>query len=599
MCGICGIISKNKNIDNNLLEEMNDKLKHRGPNDSGIIYDENLGLGHRRLSIIDLTSNGHQPMEYKNRYYIVFNGEIYNYLEIKNELEKKGYKFLTKTDTEVIMAAYDYYREKCLEIFNGMWAFALWDKQEQKLFCSRDRFGVKPFYFHKNEERILFASEIKSLLCDEKIKRIANEKIVYDYLKYGLLEHTNETFFKEIYKLPQGCYAIIDKNLKLEIKKYYYLNICNDVEYTKKVDKYKETFKNFFDSSIKLRLRSDVEIGCCLSGGLDSSAIVTELSNLLKNKSFETFSFCSQDVKTDEKKYVEYLANEKNIKTNYIYNKNIDINKIIKKVIFFQDEPFSSSSVIMSYQIYSAARKKGISILLDGQGADEILCGYRKSRLYFIKLLLKKKYILRAILEFFNSLTQIKTSFNIKSDFQKIMYIFGKKIEKNKDYLNKKFLQETKGVGYNTKIDFQYNDICHISLPVLLRYCDRNSMASSVESRLPFLDYRLVDFCLSLPLNLKINKGYSKYILRSSIDIPPKIKNRKDKIGFAVPEKAWIKEEASELKKIFENRNFRSSRFIDNKLILENWSKIISKNEIPHFFRYICLELWMQVFEVK
>ena len=281
MCGICGIIDYTGigAEDQELIRKMNRCLSHRGPDDEGTFFDKKLGLGHRRLSILDLSKRGHQPMSYKERYTIVFNGEIYNFLEIKSELEKKGYSFCSNCDTEVILAAYDYYGIKCLPLFNGMWAFALWDQAENRLLLARDRFGVKPLYYYANESYYLFASEIKALLCDDRISREANDKLVFQFLEQALLEHTDETFFRNIFKCPAGSYMYVYTDEKrTECHRYHELKFSREIKGNK--PSYKEKFEELFLKSIQLRLRSDVPTGSCLSGGLDSSAVVCSVDRI-------------------------------------------------------------------------------------------------------------------------------------------------------------------------------------------------------------------------------------------------------------------------------------------------------------------------------
>ena len=252
MCGICGTINYTGigPEDKKLIEKMNECLFHRGPDDGGLFFCEKVGMGHRRLSILDLSERGHQPMSYRDRYTIVFNGEIYNFIEIRSALEKKGYSFLSSADTEVILAAYDYYGIDCLSLFNGMWAFALWDQAEERMLLARDRFGVKPLYYYKNEMYFLFASEIKALLCDERIPRKANDKLVFDFLEQILLEHTDETFFKNIYKCPAGSFMYVDsREKKVECHRYYELKFSDKM--TEKDPANRKTFKELFFKSVQ------------------------------------------------------------------------------------------------------------------------------------------------------------------------------------------------------------------------------------------------------------------------------------------------------------------------------------------------------------
>lgn len=604
MCGICGYIDKSGCFDGSeFLKEMGSILAHRGPDYEGLFLDKYIGLCHRRLSILDLTSKGHQPMKYLERYVIVFNGEIYNYLELKDELQKRGYNFTTNTDTEVILAAYDFWGVDCLSRFNGMWAFSLWDKKKKQLFCARDRFGIKPFYYNINNERFLFASEIKALLCDKKIERVANEPIVFDYLTQGLVEHTNETFFKNVYKLPAGHYMLIKKNIEIEIKRFYDLKFNEETKARVNIND-KKTCKTTFENSVKLRLRADVPVGSCLSGGLDSSSIVCCIDEILnkmpEKKEQHTFSFCTDDKRIDERKYMNVVTQHTDTISHQVFSSENDLKNELEDLIYYQDEPFSSTGMYASYCVYKDAKKNGITVLLDGQGADEILCGYRKSRIYYINKLLKEKRFVTAIIELFGSISQVKSTMFLQNDILKIRKIFSKnKVEIKNNYLNKRFEEKENGFDYSRKTNFQYNDVFVASLPALLRYADRNSMAFSIESRLPFLDYHFVEFCANLPIGKKIYHGWSKYIMRKALSMPEAIKKRKDKIGFATPEDTWLKNEKEYFKGIFLEKEVRSSAFIDVDKLINNWDEILVNKNGAGLFRFICLELWMRKFNVK
>lgn len=604
MCGICGYLAREKlKSGSELLRNMGQTIAHRGPDDMGFYEEDEIGLCHRRLSILDLSSKGHQPMQYSERYIIVFNGEIYNYVEIRDKLKEVGYVFCTSTDTEVILAAYAHWGKKCVEYFNGMWAFAIWDSEEKELFCARDRFGVKPFYYHINEERFLFASEIKALIKDVNIERIANEPIVYDYLTQGLLEHTDETFFTGIYKLPAGSYATIDKELNISIVKYY--DVCFSEQTKGKIsEEDQKVFRDLFEQSVRFRLRADVPVGSCLSGGLDSSAIVCCMDDILKKQKSDvlqhTFSYCTTDKRIDERKYMKAVENSTDVIPHQIFSKVSGLKNELEDLIYFQDEPFSSTGMYASYCVYRAAKENNIKVLLDGQGADEILCGYRKSRVYYVRSLLREKRFIKGFLELMGSVTQIRQSMFLKNDIFKLKKIlFKKEVINKRDFLRKDFKEKVKGFDYSRANNFQHNDVFVVSLPALLRYADRNSMAFSVESRLPFLDVNFVEYCAALPLGKKMHKGWSKYIMRKSLLLPSIIKKRKDKIGFATPEDIWLKTEREYFKKIFENENIRSKDFVDTDQLLNNWDEILDKDNGTGLFRYICLELWMQKFDVK
>lgn len=605
MCGIAAMFCTGgiKEKDRILLQNMSGRMKHRGPDGEGYFYTAHTGMAHRRLSIIDPTEHGSQPMTYKENYTIVFNGEIYNYIEIKRELLKKGYTFRSDCDTEVLLAAYDCYGVNCLEKLNGMWAFVLLDRAKNELVISRDRFGVKPLYFYKSAAYFLLASEIKALLCDERIERIANDEMVFDFLADGLLEHTNATFYDGIEKVPPGTYAVIDlKNPGIwEFHSYYSIQFAKADEAMKEKKAVLE-FRRLFQDAVAKRLRADVLVGTCLSGGLDSSAIALAVNRIYRKrfKQQHSFSFVPQNKKLNEKRYVDAVLKRTQIKPHYISDSESDMREAFEKLIDAQDEPFISMSMLAGYLVYQKAAENHIKVLLDGQGADEMLCGYRKSRIYYIKELARKHDYWKAAKEFLLSFSQIRTTGSVKSDVRKILKIWNKA---EGTYANRYLLESfTKGRRsknmYSDK-NFQDINVKQISLPALLRYADRNSMAVSVESRLPFLDYRLADFCAKIPVSMKIKNGYSKYIMRQALELPPEIRRRKSKYGFFVPEKMWLLEYADYFKGYFEPGRFRAGKYIHNKKVLRDWNCLVKGMDEGLLFRMLSVAAWMEHFQVK
>lgn len=606
MCGICGLYSNRMDAKEKmkLVVEMNRAQKHRGPDDEGFYVDENIGLGHVRLSIIDLSSAGHQPMNYKNRYSVVFNGEIYNYIELRTQLGKLGYQFKSETDTEVLLAAFDCWGEQCQERFNGFWAFAIYDFVSQKLFLSRDRYGVKPLYYTKLPGYFVFASEIKAILKIPNVGRIANDQAVLDYLVNGFVDCEEETFFKGIYRVPAGNCMIIQKDKKPETHKYYSLEYTESMEAL--TPNMVDHFRNLFRDSIKIRLRADVPIGSCLSGGLDSSAIVCESSKQLKKgrigDSQKTYSACYKGSPNDESEYIEEVLNTTGIRGHACYPSAESLREDLDHLIYTQDEPFMSTSMYASYCVMRLARQEGTKVLLDGQGADEMLCGYRKARVYYIKKLVENKRIFSAIKETVLYLPYMrKSNSSLRADIGMLLQFIGNKNRRDikRKYLREEFASAQTINSYQNHGRFLINDFEKMTLPALLRYTDRNSMAFSIEDRLPFLDYRLVEFSMRLPLNAKIHSGYSKYIMRKALDMPEKIRARKDKIGFYTPELQWLAQYSDEYKALFSGNDFRAGKYIDQEKITRDWDGLIKRRDSIGLFRYICLEKWMRIFDVK
>ena len=593
MCGIAGIVSFSAPINANLLLKMTELISYRGPDGEGFLLCENdrklsslyteeekegwrnkeisFGLGHRRLAILDLSQAGRQPMSTPDgQLWIVHNGEIYNYIEIRSELETKGYRFSTHTDTEIILYAYREWGTDCLGRFNGMWAFAILDLRKGILFCSRDRAGVKPFYYFFNEKVFAFSSEIKQLLLLPWIKPEVNPGVLYDYLFYGIQEHSEQTFFENINSLPGGHFIQIPlkgTSNNLDMKIYWdpeleQREMGDDEEYAGKL-------LDLLKDSIRLRLRSDVRVGSCLSGGLDSSGIVCLLDSERQgsgssNKQL-TFSSCFEDPRWDERKYIFDVIKKTGVEARYVFPSAEELTGILNKLTYHQDGPFGSTSIFAQWKVFESARKNGVTVMLDGQGADELLAGYYPYLPSFWWGLLRegkwfsllneliwitcrnpvkvKETLIEAAKAFVyqrmrkNSADNNQVSWT-KPDFLQI----GAEKSPYKKYLNKRgLLKKQKGGGeLNWKL---YESFRFTSLPALLRYEDRNSMAFSVEARLPFLDYRIVEFLLGLPPEQKIQRGMTKAVYRRAMKsvLPTSVLSRTDKMGFVTPEEIWIK----------------------------------------------------------
>ena len=636
MCGIAGILNFNsKSINRNALVKMTEIVKHRGPDDCGIVlfdptigvcrtgvieYKESgrgednhlnwsVGFGHTRLSILDLSEQGHQPMENSDgSLWIVHNGEIYNYLEIKTEMIARGYKFRSNTDTEVILNAYQEWGTDCLNKFNGMWAFAIWDRIKKILFCARDRFGVKPFYYYLDGNIFIFASEIKQILECNEYKRKPNEKMIYDYLVIGLENHTTETFFKDIYQLRGGEYAIVDLDSRT-FKKIRYYDLSKVSNLDRKESDYYAELKELFIDSVNLRLRSDVPVGSCLSGGLDSSAVVSIGSSLLKKKGdkiFNTFTACWENQEIDEKKYADAVVAFTGAKGNHVYPSSRDLAQDLSRLIWHQEEPFGSLSIFAQWSVMKAARNRGIPVLLDGQGGDEVFLGYERYYAWFLLELIKKGKLLKFINELVKSIKNSKLTqkevilFYVYFNFNWVRAL--RLYKKTKPFMNKDFMKSyniTERLDIFKKIkavsDLQVLEIQEIQLSHLLRYADRNSMAFSIETRLPFLDYRLVEFALSVQSEYKIRNGWTKNLIREGLKgiIPEEIRKRKHKIGFEAPQ-------ASLMQAILPNliTGIEKGSTI-GKYINMDWLMYTLKSDDlnnPTLWKAVCLDLWFKEF---
>ena len=551
MCGIAGFVSKDE-LPNYVIEQMTDVMEHRGPDAAGHYNLTNLSLGHCRLAIVDLSSSGHQPMEYMDRYVITYNGEIYNYIEIKDALKQLGYVFKNETDTEVILAAYDKWGEKCLDKFNGMWAFAIYDKLKETLFISRDRFGIKPLYYYQDERNFIFASEIKALLQHPSLETSLNEKYITDYLEIGPREYVKATPFESIYRYPFATYTSSKReNLfrPLEFTKYWSAapNLTNEKFSQKSAEIYAQKYYDLLYDAVKIRLRADVRVGSALSGGLDSSSIVflinQELSELGKTDRQETFSNVYTKAGTedcDESSFISVVSQFLKVNSNTIEPNQKDVPLELPKIIRIMETP-PETTCMSGWYTFKKVKECGVTVTLDGQGADEQLAGYNR---YIPSYLLS--------LSSLNFYSEISHFFQIPGYRKKVFatfILFHAKLLLRKrlfDYLLRKLNKDPKKLDLNF---FLYHDF-QTSLVNLIHYSDRVSMGHSIESRMPFMDYRLVEFLAELPACYKMHKGWTKYIARLAFSgkLPADICWRKDKMGWPIPEAFWFR---GKLKKWF------------------------------------------------
>ena len=597
MCGISGIINKNnKSVEELLILQMTDIIAHRGPDSSGSYLYKNIAFGHRRLSILDLSSSGHQPMKYLDDLVITYNGEIYNFIEIREELIQKGYIFDSNSDTEVILKAYHCWGKTCVNYFNGMWSFSILDIKQKIVFCSRDRFGVKPFYYIENNDLFSFGSEISQLLPFLP-NRILNKKVALDYLISGIEECSNETFFKDIYLLKGGHNLVFDlKTNSYEIERYYNLKLSDQKNTS--VDDYIQELKR----SITLRLRSDVKVGTCLSGGIDSSTISSFASKIYQNSNekFMAIHAKSSEYKTDESEFAKIVSKIANINLNFVEPSYSDFKSNILSIIKIQQEPFGSLSIIMQYFVFKKAKELGCIVMLDGQGGDETLLGYER---YYPAIVKSKKGIakLKALLQ------SSKNSRLSLIDTIKYQYYFSnyklrlKRLKYKNSFYKSEIINEYESEelriiseSYNDISILQKNEIESSQLPHLLKYEDRNSMANSIESRLPFLDYKLVELSLNTNNSLKIKDGWTKFILRKAAEtiLPKEIVWRKAKLGFNAPEKTWTKEFENEMIKEIQQSEILNN-FIDFK-------KLYFKNlDLRTKWRLYNFSAWEKEFKVK
>jgi asparagine synthase (glutamine-hydrolysing) len=607
MCGLIGAIGE---VNWNHFIKALDVIHHRGPDGRGIylydytnneescspvseLYSNALAFGHNRLKIIDLSDNANQPMV-KHGLTLVFNGEIYNHKELRVELESYGYVFETDCDSEVLLSGYDYWGESCVEKFNGMWAFSIFDKAQNKCFLSRDRMGVKPLYYYEDENNFYFASEIKSII-EFKVPLVGDKEELLRFLIYGAKESGKKTTFINILRFPSGHNGIYDvENRKLSTYKYFDLNsnLNVDLKFNNENDLIKEV-KSQVDKSIDLRLRSDVPIGMALSGGVDSNIIVYEVNQ--KNRNIETFSSVySENEEINETNNIQLTLDNLKLDGNFITVTKFDVLNSIERIVWYQDEPFDTLGILAQNKVYDLMYKRSVKVSLDGQGADEIFAGYP----FYIAIFLRENMFKFSLFKDFikcNLVTLSNIKLLILSFFPDLFERLYFRKRAKKFFRNKiNFIRsEKEGFSYfkglNTKLVYDTKE----HLQVLLRYVDRNSMQYSVESRGVFLDYNLVCSALKIPSQYKIKNCYSKYILRKAYSnvVPNEIIWNKKKMGFPVPQAEWLNDQ-----KIIEKLN----GYIDDSLVI----KALGIDKIPMddhnaYWRLANVAIWGHVFKIK
>lgn len=589
MCGICGWLNTNCKVDGSVVERMNNVSKHRGPDDEGYMafsasrffdlegddsckgrkYDGHirnlsdkdifLALGHRRLSIIDLSVQGHQPMhDEHDNVFITYNGEIYNYIELKEELAGKGYVFHTGSDTEMIIAAYIEWGEDCVLHFDGMWAFAIWDKVKCKLFCSRDRLGAKPFYYFHNDEEFIFSSEIKQLCQNPRVPRKLDMDTFASQIIFDISDYSESTLIKDIKALNGGSNLSLELDTQFKkIKSFSIYNYWNPSISEKDPEASKDTF-SLLENAIRIRLRSDVPVGVLLSGGVDSSCITAYISDYLHGKdgdsaTIDTFTSCYENFSSgDEKNYAEMVNDHCNTKPHYIYPTTSNSFNVLEQLVWMLEGNCIFQN-IGSFLLLEEVKKSGIKVLINGQGADETQFGYERYYAFYLKDILAQGRFKEAIKAF--SLARKNSRLNAK-DLVAYYFYFNhyrlrkmRCIKRVKNYVSKSLIEEInnsreyRALFTNKGMDeMLFHEIRNIQLPHILRMDDRLYMAHSLESRVPFIDYKYIESSMKIPEHEKIQQGYTKYLLRNhfSSKLPKDVIWRKNKMGWPSPAKKWV-----------------------------------------------------------
>ena len=582
MCAVAGILSATP-IDAARIFDMTLIQLHRGPDGSGHVLFRGdhisavvetpdqlesastiaqVALGHRRLAILDRSPAARQPMSYaNNRYWLTYNGEIYNYLELRDELRELGHSFRTSSDSEVVLAAFAAWGTGCFARFNGMWGMAIWDTDKRTLTLARDRFGEKPVYYSTVNDRLIFASEIKALFASGLIRPELNRAAARDFFQYETLNHTNDSFFVNVQSLPAGSFAVVklEDPTRLVALPYWQLEA---VDSRLSFQDASARFRALFESSVALRMRSDVAVGSCLSGGLDSSAIACQMSQFESSSPINTFTSGSSDPRFDETRWAKIVSDALGTRAHHTTLCQQTLLDDLESLLWHQEEPFNSVGTFAQWQVMRCARQAGVPVLLDGQGADEIMMGYKKFYLWHLRSLAARGQWIsaaneavalalrgdRGVLRWREGIRYwpelLRPKGHLLSDYMIGNHLLGGDLlggdlPRDASASAGSFHRSSANVSL---LQRQMDDLSRFSLPVLLRHEDRNSMAWSVESRVPFLDHRLVEFLLGLPVEFNLRSGQTKALLRHAFAgaLPEAVLNRRDKMGYATPQSVWM-----------------------------------------------------------
>jgi asparagine synthase (glutamine-hydrolysing) len=660
MCGITGIAALNgRPVDLRVLQRMNDVQAHRGPDGEGFIvsWPESNGfcsaflrhtsqerstppakvaLGHRRLAILDLSDRGLQPMSAgASGAWIVFNGEIYNHQELRSQLESRGRYFSTRTDTEVLLQSYLEWGVECLHRLDGMFAFAIWDGARGRLFCARDRLGIKPFYYASPQDHFVFASEIKGLLPFPGLESAADDEAVLGFLVHGNCDYRERTIFRDVKALPAAHALTLDvTSRKLEQWCYWTPTpqLTTGISDAERVS----VLRDMMIQTTRSHLVSDVRAGSCLSGGLDSSAVVGLIGKIWREQpedasavgeQFNTFTSCYEYPELDERKYALEVANSIGATPHLVFPAATDFWDAFGKMAWHQDMPFSGLSFYAQWRVMRAARETGVKVLLDGQGGDEVFGGYAKFRYAYLASLLRAGRLGTMARETWASVLQrdlyildlrrgyrylpnrMRALLGVDSLLHRILRAdWDSALADESTPATRWWRHARQGArpdGWTTMQAVQVEDILVDTLPHILRMEDRSSMAFSLEARVPLLDHKLVEYGLSLPDHLKIQGGFSKFAVREATRglMPEAVRLRTTKLGFAGADRRWLDGELRpQVTEVIEGR-LRCERFIDAAQIRQWYRSPAASAANPEaygsLFRVLALEMWMRAFDVN
>ena len=625
MCGIAGILRfDGRAVDPQTLTAMITCLTHRGPDDAGCVLAGPLGLAFRRLAILDRSPAGHQPMRSPDgALTLVFNGELYNFLDLRAELAARGYPFRSSTDTEVLLAAYATWDLACLPRLRGMWAFALWDARQQRLLCARDRFGIKPFYFHLSPTRFAFASELKALLADPTTPRQPNLPRLADYLVYGYLDHTAETCFAGLAQLPPAHYLLLSPTTPTPTRRRYW-QLTPQPPRPLPPAAASAHLQTLLTASLRRQLQSDVPVGPCLSGGLDSSSLVVLVNQLLQRGAVArtvtgpqqaTFSACYADPRYDEQRFIAAVVAQTGVANYRTFPSGAGLLADLAELIWHQEEPCGSSSVYAQWCVMRLARAHGVTVLLDGQGGDELFAGYHTYfGTYFARLLRQGRLLqLRRELAAYerrhgrSGLPLLRAALGSALPPSLRRALRSLVPRQPPAWLGAQLREHHFGwpdpeSPFRDPFDRQLHEfLVAQNLPALLHYEDRSSMAFSIEARVPFLDEELVEFAFALPGEYLLRDGETKWVLRQALRglLPEAVRTRQDKLGFATPGGDWLRTSLAPLvEEILAAPTLAQRGFVAPEKLRERWERHKAGLIDDHIVLWRCLhlELWARRF---
>jgi asparagine synthase (glutamine-hydrolysing) len=616
MCGIVGFTGK---TNSEVLEKMTDSIFHRGPDGAAYIVNTNFSVGYRRLAIIDLSENIYPISNEANTIELVSNGEIYNYQELRNELLELGHVFKTQSDSEIIVHGYEEWGKDVVQKLRGMFVFIVLDKDKNELFIARDRLGIKPLYYAKSKGgRYLFGSEIKGIFEASKqggdeyhISSEPDDKSVFKFLRWRIHDTDENTFFKNVKRLMPGHWMTITESGELNIQKYWKPEVNKEFKSRKPDEDYAAEFKEIFSEAVDLHLIADVPVGLTLSGGLDSSGIAALSKKIYDEKHSTTpggkqaqeiiaFSAVHPGEKVDESDYIDEVVKFTGIKSVKIQPKVDNFWEDLDSWTYFQEEPVISGAPYAYYTVMREARKH-VTVLLSGQGGDELLAGYIPYFMTYLQTAKDQHKYWEMIRESWKG-----KDLYFKYFMNKVKDKFDRQESISPDLmLNDKFTSNYSNVfqeevKYSRNLNERlFDDVTRATTPALLRYEDKNSMANSLESRVPFFDHKVVEYIFNLPVDQKIKFGWNRYIYRNAMKgvIPDKNRLRRNKVGFTNPEWEWMERKADNFRSIFESESFKNRPYWNAEIVLNEFNKAVDgKTDGDHlfFWRLFSVEMWLR-----